>query len=91
VPAFVWLLPGLVCLSVHSILMAYFLAIGTPKRTLLGPLVGLVMNLVLNLFLIPQFGFVGASIASTLAYGLMLAVSVTVFVRGRASVATVHI
>ena len=91
VPAFVWLLPGLVCLSVHSILMAYFLAIGTPKRTLLGPLVGLVMNLVLNLFLIPQFGFVGASIASTLAYGLMLAVSVTVFVRGRASGATVHI
>lgn len=83
VPAFVWLLPGLVCLSIHAILMAYFLAIGTPRMTLLGPLVGLAVNLVLNLFLIPQFGFVGASISSTLAYAVMLAVSATIFVRGR--------
>jgi antigen flippase len=81
VPAFLWLLPGLVFMSMHSILMAYFLAIGTPRVTLLGPFVGLSINVALNVFLIPRFGFVGASISSTLAYAVMLAISATVFAR----------
>jgi antigen flippase len=82
-PAFLWLLPGLVFLSVHTILMAYFLAIGTPFVALVAPLVGLSINVVLNVLLIPTVGFVGASVSSTLAYGVMLAISASAFARRR--------
>jgi len=72
VPAFLLLLPGIVMLSVSTILMNYGAAIGMPTITWLAPLIGLALNVTLNLSLIPAFGIVGASASSTIAYGVVL-------------------
>lgn len=76
VGAFLWLLPGIVLLGVNTILMNYFAAEGMPPVAIWSPAVASVANLALNFWLMPQFGIVGASIASTLAYGLMLVFSI---------------
>jgi O-antigen/teichoic acid export membrane protein len=80
IPAFLWLLPGIVALSVHTIIMNYCASVGLPPVVLLAPVVGLLINLALNLALLPTMGIVGASIASTVAYVCMLAVSATYFI-----------
>lgn len=80
VPAFIWLLPGIVALSMHTIVMNYCAAVGYPPVVLVSPLLGLVLNVVVNLLLIPRFGIVGASIASSLAYVIMFAISGLYFV-----------
>jgi O-antigen/teichoic acid export membrane protein len=81
VPAFLWLLPGIVALSVHTILMNYCAAIGMPWVTVFAPFLALVVNLGLNVVLIPRLGIVGASLASVVAYGLMLSVSLVYFLK----------
>jgi O-antigen/teichoic acid export membrane protein len=83
VPAFLWLLPGIVALSVHTILMNYCAAIGMPWVTVYAPFMALVVNIGLNAILIPRLGIVGASLASLVAYGLMLSVSLTYLLRQR--------
>jgi O-antigen/teichoic acid export membrane protein len=79
-PALMWLLPGIVFLSVHTILMHYYYAIGTPAITILAPFCGFVLNVALNLLLIPSFGIVGSALASTMAYGAMLVLTAGHFV-----------
>jgi O-antigen/teichoic acid export membrane protein len=85
IPAFLWLLPGIVFLSIYTILSSYLAAVGMPAISLLTPGLGLSLNLALNLALLPGFGIVGAAIASTVTYGLMLAILVAWF-RGPSSV-----
>ncbi len=85
VPAFVVLLPGIVGLSMHVILMNYAGAVGMPPITVYAPLAGFIVNVALNLWLIPTVGIVGASVASTIAYSLMLAISATYFLQRRRS------
>ena len=70
---FIWLLPGLVLLSINLPFMNYFGAIGMPLVVVVGPFLALTINVVLNLGLIPAYGIVGASAASSVAYGSMLA------------------
>ncbi len=81
VPAFLWLLPGILALSVHTILMNYCAAIGMPWVTVFAPFLALVVNLGLNAVLIPRLGIVGASLASVVTYGLMLSVSLVYFLK----------
>lgn len=76
VPAFLWLLPGLVALSTNTMIMNYFASIAMPPIIVYAPLVALVANVVLNLLLIPPYGIAGAAIASTIAYSLMLTASI---------------
>ncbi|MGI9301731.1 MAG: flippase [Gammaproteobacteria bacterium] len=76
VPAFMWLIPGVVLLSINMILMNYFAAIGMPAITVYSPLLATVVNVGLNIELIPHWGISGAAMASTLAYGLMLFASI---------------
>jgi O-antigen/teichoic acid export membrane protein len=79
VPAFIWLLPGIVMLSINTILLNYFAAIGMPPITVYSPVIAVIINIILNLKLIPSLGIVGASISSVVAYGIMLIAS-TVFI-----------
>ena len=81
VPAFLWLLPGIVALSVHTIVMNYCAATGYPAIALIASILGFVANVVLNIALLPVLGIVGASISSTIAYGIMLVISGTYFAR----------
>ena len=75
VPALLWLLPGIVMLSVNTIYMNYFASTGMPPVTILAPAAAAVLNVGLNLVLIPLLGIVGASISSVAAYGGMLVAS----------------
>ena len=76
VPAFIWLLPGIVMLSSNTILMNYFASIGMPLITVYSPGFALIVNFALNVKLIPKFGIIGASISSVAAYGIMLILSI---------------
>jgi O-antigen/teichoic acid export membrane protein len=72
---FVWLLPAVLFLSINTILMNLFASLGSPSVVILGPAAGLMLNVVANLVLVPGLGATGASIASVLAYGCMLGIS----------------
>jgi O-antigen/teichoic acid export membrane protein len=76
VPAILWLLPGIVPLAINTIYMNYFAADGMPRITIVSPALALVVNVVANLVLIPRLGIVGASVSSSIAYGLMLLCSI---------------
>jgi O-antigen/teichoic acid export membrane protein len=65
------LLPGVLFFSVARVIWPVMQA-GGHLRGLLGIIYGsLVTNIILNLLLIPKFGIVGASIATSFSYGLM--------------------
>ncbi|HEX7241528.1 MAG TPA: oligosaccharide flippase family protein [Longimicrobiaceae bacterium] len=70
-----WLMPGVLVLSANSILMNYFASIGMPRITVLSPALATVVNVGLNLALIPRLGITGAALASVAAYGTMLLAS----------------
>jgi O-antigen/teichoic acid export membrane protein len=74
-PAVAWLLPGIGCLAVNTVLMNLFASCGMPLVVTLSPLAALVVNVAVNLVLVPRVGFVGAAMSSTVAYALMLVVS----------------
>jgi O-antigen/teichoic acid export membrane protein len=90
-PAFLWLLPGLVCLSVHTICMNYFASRGFPTLITLAPVGGLLVNVMLNLWMIPRIGIVGASLASSAAYAAMLLISGPYLLRDRRSPRSVDV
>jgi O-antigen/teichoic acid export membrane protein len=79
---FLYLMPGVVMLSVNVIFMNYFAANGIPPITIWSPAVAAVINIAANCFAIPYFGFIGAAVTSTFAYGIMLAFSAHTFFRG---------
>lgn len=76
-----WLLPGVWALGINGILMNHFGGQGMPPVTIVAPFAGAVLNLGLNALLLPRQGLVGASIASTVAYGAMLLVSLSAFLK----------
>jgi O-antigen/teichoic acid export membrane protein len=73
--AVAWLLPGVGFMAINTVFMNLFGACGMPPVTVISPLVALVVNVALNLVLVPAWGFVGASVSSSICYGLMLAMS----------------
>jgi len=77
-----WLLPGVGFYAINTVLMNLFASCGMPLIVVYLPLIALLVNVVVNLLLVPAMGFVGASISSSLAYGLMLVMSV-LYVRFR--------
>jgi O-antigen/teichoic acid export membrane protein len=79
VPALLWLIPGIFMLSINTIFMNYFASVGMPLVTLYSPGIAGITNMILNIKLIPILGIVGASISSTVAYGIMLVFSLLYF------------
>jgi len=74
--AVLWLLPGVLAMSVNTIIMNCFAAQGMPPVTVYSPALALTVNVLLNLWLIPHYGIRGAAISSSISYGLMLVMSV---------------
>jgi O-antigen/teichoic acid export membrane protein len=71
----VWLLlPGVVALGNARVLSSYLLGRNRQVVDLVASIAGVVATVVLDLLLIPRYGFAGAAIASSIAYGLTLAV-----------------
>ena len=77
VPAFRWLVLAIFLLSVNTIFMNYFASIGMPTVAIYSPAAAAALNVLANLYLMPQLGIVGTAVASVLAYGLMLMFSIT--------------
>lgn len=64
-----WLLiPGLVFMSVNYVFANFFAAQGTPMLTAFAFSVGLVLDILIDLFIIPRAGIAGAAIASSVSY-----------------------
>jgi O-antigen/teichoic acid export membrane protein len=71
----VWLLlPGIVALGNARVLSGYLLGRNRQVVDLIASLVGLVATVILDLVLIPRYGFAGAAVASSIAYAITLAV-----------------
>jgi len=66
--AFIALVPGIVALSVQSLLAAWFAGKNKVRYNVYGALMALVIIVVLNLVLIPPFGIIGAALSSSIGY-----------------------
>ena len=75
------MMPGMVFLCVSYPLFSMLQAIGKPVLPLKIMLLGTAVKLVGNLVLIPSMGVDGAALSTTICYGVILAVSLTAFVR----------
>ncbi len=74
---FLWLLPGVIFLSVGRVLSAFFHGINKPEYGSFFTFVSVIFTVVFDLLLIPPYGALGAAIASTIAYtvsGILAAV-----------------
>lgn len=67
-----WLLPGLWCLGVNTILYQHLAASGMPWFLVAATSFAAIMNILFNLRLIPAFGIAGAAGASSATYALLL-------------------
>ena len=81
VTPFLWLLPGIVALSAQTIFIIFLSSSGLPWSAVGYMFVALLINITLNIVLIPKAGILGASIASTISYSLMLAMSLLISIR----------
>jgi enterobacterial common antigen flippase len=70
------LLPGIVALGINTVFMQYFAGRGMPLFAVLAPAAAAVLNVGLNLLLLPRLGIAGAAVASTVAYAVMLCSSI---------------
>jgi O-antigen/teichoic acid export membrane protein len=75
------LLPGIWALGLNGVLMNHFAGRGMPAVTLYAPLAGLLLNVGLNLVVVRRYGIAGAAATSSLAYALMLALSLGAFMK----------
>jgi O-antigen/teichoic acid export membrane protein len=76
-----WLLPGIFCLGMLTILSQHFAGRGFPPQAMAIWFVGLAVNLAINLAFLPGRGAYVASLASSIAYGVLLALHVWLFAK----------
>ena len=76
-----WLLPGVYCLGLLTILAHHFAGRGYPKEAAAIWFVGLGLNVAINVAFLPGRGAWVASLASSIAYAVLLALHVWLFVR----------
>jgi O-antigen/teichoic acid export membrane protein len=81
VSLFYWLLPGIYCLGLLTILAHHFAGRGYPTEAAAVWLVGLAINLALNVAFLPGRGAWVASLASSITYAVLLALHVRLFAR----------
>jgi O-antigen/teichoic acid export membrane protein len=76
-----WLLPGEYCFGLLNMIAYHFAARGMPRELILVWIPGLALNLTLDLTLLPHHGTYIASLASSLAYALVLILHLRMFAR----------
>lgn len=67
-----WLMPGILFACISKMMVLLVVRTGRMKYTVLASGVGLVVTIAMNFLLVPVFGIVGAAIASSLAYLVVL-------------------
>jgi len=81
VSLYYWLLPGIYCLGMMTILAYHFAGRGYPTQAALVWFVGLGLNLAINVAFLPGRGAWVASLASSIAYTVLLALHMRLFAR----------
>jgi O-antigen/teichoic acid export membrane protein len=76
-----WLLPGVYCIGLLNMIAYYFAAQGLPRELILVWIPGLAINLALDFALLPHHGTYVASLASSVAYALVLVLHLRLFAR----------
>ncbi|WP_425806324.1 oligosaccharide flippase family protein [Desulfitobacterium sp. Sab5] len=66
--ALLWLLPGISIFSVSNILASYLAGVGLVEKNIYSSIASGIVTVVLDIFLIPRIGIIGASIATSLSY-----------------------
>lgn len=66
--AFVFLLPGILFLGIETVLVQYLNSCGFPSAVVILWISCTVLNIVLNLWMIPRYGINGASMVSSISY-----------------------
>lgn len=78
---FLWLLPGVYFFGLLNVIAYHFAARGMPRELIFVWAPGLAVNLAINLALLPHYGTYVASIASTVAYAIVLVLHLRLFAR----------
>jgi O-antigen/teichoic acid export membrane protein len=76
-----WLLPGIYCLGLLTVLAHHFAGRGYPREAAAIWFVGLALNIAINVAFLPGRGAWVASLASSIAYAVLLALHLWLFVR----------
>jgi O-antigen/teichoic acid export membrane protein len=76
-----WLLPGIYCLGMLTILAHHFAGRGYPTEAAAVWFVGLAINLAINVVFLPGRGAWVASLASSIAYAVLLVLHIRLFAR----------
>jgi len=74
------LLPGAVVITVYKVVVRDFISRDSQKVPILTAVLGLAVNVVLNLVLIPKLGTAGSALAATLSYSITTGVLVLAFI-----------
>jgi len=78
---YLWLLPGIYCLGMVTILAHHFAGRGFPREAMLVWGVALAVNLAIDLLFLRAHGTAVAAIASSVAYAVLFALHVRMFAR----------
>jgi len=65
---FVAMIPGILAISLQSLIAAWFAGTNQVKYNIYGALIALAVILLLDVLLIPYYGIIGAAIASSVSY-----------------------
>jgi O-antigen/teichoic acid export membrane protein len=80
-PALLLLLPGGVLYTLAKMLAGDLIGRGLPKYAMVISIAAFVVNIIINIVLIPRYGIVGAAIASTIAHGFTGIMFLVAFLR----------
>jgi len=78
---FLWLLPGIYCLGMVTILSHHFAGRGFPLEAMLVWFIALAIDIAINLVFLRAYGTAVAAIASSVAYALLYLLHVWMFMR----------
>jgi O-antigen/teichoic acid export membrane protein len=76
-----WIIPGVVFRSIHLGVFAYVTARGRAEATIPGVTAAAVVNLVLDLVLVPSLGLLGVAISNVVAEMLLAILSIIAFLK----------
>jgi O-antigen/teichoic acid export membrane protein len=79
-PLFI-IIPGVLMFSLFNLLARNFMSRAKQQTTIVAGTAGLVVNILLNIVLIPRLGISGAALASTLSYSLAASILLVAFRR----------
>jgi O-antigen/teichoic acid export membrane protein len=77
----IWIICGTVALAYHVVLDNYFAGRGYPAVTVWAPALILIINIGLNVLLIPTYGISGAAMSTCFSYTLLTAIKLLAFRR----------